>query len=350
MPCSSLRVLCVASFTSQPTLSRRGRRSAPRPASASPSPCGSSSAHALHQRGVLRDLVWSPNCVIAVRLVLQFVRLGRVEHDLARASAAPAAGTWSADAEMRRVSGSSSLSRRICSKTGLDAASAASNERLRSRDARRPAHDLARHRIGRGVDVVAEQLRRLLRRHERLLRILQPLEQTLLREAVLLARENAEHALAGSASVSVMTLRRWRIVAAARLNCGAEKLAACSACSAASRPASARRCARTSAPIAVSIVSQTAWVMWPSRPRAPGPDSSRSWRPRPPREALASTSRASRPPAAFLARDVALLMRDVSRERHIVVIESEPGLRLTRPWKSRAVTDARLRAGRGGAR
>jgi hypothetical protein len=150
--------------------------------------------------------------------------------------------------------------------------------------------------------------------------------------------------------VSVMTLRRWRIVAAARLNCGAEKLAACSACSAASRPASARRCARTSAPIAVSIVSQTAWVMWPSRPRAPGPDSSRSWRPRPPREALASTSRASRPPAAFLARDVALLMRDVSRERHIVVIESEPGLRLTRPWKSRAVTDARLRAGRGGAR
>ena len=74
--------------------------------------------------------------------------------------------------------------------------------------------------IGVRVHVVAEQLQRLFGRDQRLVGVLQPFEQLLLREAVLLARQDAEHALTQLRIRVVRDLAQGgEIVAAARLEC-----------------------------------------------------------------------------------------------------------------------------------
>ena len=83
---------------------------------------------------------------------------------------------------------------------------------------RRVFDDLARQPVGVGVRVIAEQLQRLLRRHQRFGWVLQPLDQPFLRRAVLLAHQQAEHALA-QLGVGIVHHRAQRggEIAAARL-------------------------------------------------------------------------------------------------------------------------------------
>ena len=68
------------------------------------------------------------------------------------------------------------------------------------------------------MHVIAEELQRLLGRHQRLVRVLQPLEQLLLRKAVLLAHQDPEHALTQLRVRVIRDLAQGRdVVAAARL-------------------------------------------------------------------------------------------------------------------------------------
>ena len=147
-----------------------------------------------------------------------------VSSSISRACACSFSGlsACSAEAEICRISGDSSLSRRIFSNIGAAVASAASSRKA-SRFAVGVwwlADDLARNRIGFRVHVVTEELQRLLGWDQRFFRVLQPFEEFLLREAVLLAREDAEHALTELRIRIFRDLAQGRnVVAAARFEC-----------------------------------------------------------------------------------------------------------------------------------